>query len=110
GFSTYIPRNYNYKSFLNKDEFAKAIERSDLIISHGGTGSIIAGVKKGLKVICIPRDMKYGEHVDNHQYEIVEQFAKTNMILGVYKISDLKIALTNVKDIKFKKYFSNTEN
>lgn len=110
GYSTYEPRFYSYKKFLDKEEFVEIIEKSEIIITHGGTGSIINGVKRGKKVIGIPRTVKYGEHVDNHQFEIIEQFTNSNMIYGISEIAELKIAIEKVKDMEFRKYKSNTSN
>lgn len=110
GYSTYKPKFYTYKEFLDKDEFTKKIDTSDIIITHGGTGSIITSIKKGKKVIGIPRSAKYGEHVDNHQFEIIEQFSNSNFIYSVTDIKKLECAIDRVKDVEFRKYNSNTYN
>lgn len=110
GYSTYKPKYYSYKEFLDKEEFIDNIEKSELIITHGGTGSIINGIKKEKKVIGVPRLQKFEEHVDNHQLEIINQFTDTNMIYPVYNIKDLESAIEKVKYKKFAKYQSNTNN
>ncbi|QWG87107.1 PssE/Cps14G family polysaccharide biosynthesis glycosyltransferase [Bacillus mycoides] len=110
GYSTYEPRLYSYKKFLNKEEFLNLMERSEVIITHGGTGSIINGVKQEKKVIGIPRTAKYGEHVDNHQFEIIEQFANSNLIYGISDVKELEHSLEAVQNMHFKKYQSNTNN
>ena len=48
GYSEYEPRNYNYKPFLDRDEFVKAIVESNLLITHSGVGTIITGLKLSL--------------------------------------------------------------
>ncbi|MBK5470007.1 MULTISPECIES: PssE/Cps14G family polysaccharide biosynthesis glycosyltransferase [Bacillus] len=110
GYSTYEPRLYSYKKFLNKEEFLNLMKKSEIIITHGGTGSIINGVKQEKKVIGIPRTVKYGEHVDNHQFEIIEQFTNSNLIYGISDIEELEHSLETVKNMQFKKYQSNTNN
>ena len=67
GYSDYLPKNFSYKKFLDRDEFSKEMGKADIVITHGGTGAIIGAVKKGKKVIAVPRRAKYGEHVDDHQ-------------------------------------------
>lgn len=108
GYSTYEPKYYLYKDFLDKDEFLARIERSAIVITHGGTGSIINSVQKEKKVIAVPRMKAYGEHVDNHQIEIVEQFSTFNMIYVVLDIKEMEQAINKVKEMKFRKYESNT--
>lgn len=110
GYSTYEPHFYSYKEFLNKEEFLNLMEKSETIITHGGTGSIINGVKKEKKVIGVPRTVEHGEHVDNHQFEIIEQFTNSNLIYGISDVNEIESALEAVKDMEFRKYESNTNN
>lgn len=110
GYSDYIPKNYKYKNFLDRDEFKDAMNKCDKVITHGGTGAIIGAVKAGKKVIAIPRLKKYGEHVDDHQIEIVNQFSNMNLISGLDNISDLNKIIYNSYKKKHVKYISNTKN
>ncbi|ANC22238.1 MULTISPECIES: PssE/Cps14G family polysaccharide biosynthesis glycosyltransferase [Bacillus] len=110
GYSTYEPRYYSYKKFLNKEEFLDLMFKSEIVITHGGTGSIINGVKQEKKVIGVPRTVEYGEHVDNHQFEIIEQFTNSNLIYGISDVKELEKSLDVVKEMNFKKYQSNTSN
>lgn len=109
GYSDYKPINYEYKDFMDKDEFLSKIDESSIIITHGGTGSIINSLIKEKNVIAVPRDCKYNEHVDNHQYEIVRQFEKAGYIIGVYDVDEIKYGLQNIKNFVAKKYISNTQ-
>lgn len=108
GYSDYKPVNYAYKEFLDRDEFLEIMGRADIVITHGGTGAIIGAVKKGKKVIAIPRLAKYGEHVDDHQLQLVEQLKRLNLICAC-EDGDLAKALEEVKNTVYKKYVSNTE-
>jgi len=108
GYSDYIPQNYEYKTFIDRDEFKNLMEKSTLVIAHGGTGAIITAVKQGKKVIAVPRLVEFGEHVDNHQIQLIDEFKELNLIEPVYNIEDLKKAIDSVKDKKYNKYISNT--
>lgn len=110
GYSTYLPKNYRFEKFLDRMRFLEAIENSDIVITHGGTGSIISSVKKGKKVIAVPRLKEYNEHVDNHQLDIVEQFSNLGLIYSVQNINMLSEAIKNVENSTYMKYQSNTEN
>lgn len=46
GYSDYVPRNYSYNNFLDRDEFSVEMGKADIVITHGGTGAIIGAVKK----------------------------------------------------------------
>lgn len=108
GYSDYKPVNYKYKEFMDRDEFSAVMDRADIVITHGGTGAIIGAVKKGKKVIAVPRLAKYGEHVDDHQIQLIGQFKELDLI---YACEDMNLekALKVVKNTTFKKYKSNTQ-
>lgn len=110
GTSDYIPKNYNYKNFLNRDEFAEFSRKAEVIITHGGTGAIIGAVKKGKRVIAVPRLAEYGEHVDNHQIQLLKEFDQMNLISVCYDLEKLGTIFSEIRNIKFEKYESNTKN
>ena len=109
GVSDYTPKNYNYKDFVTQDEFKEYMDKADLIITHAGTGAIVTALKKNKKVIAIPRLSEYGEHVDNHQIQLIDEFKEMNFIEPVYNIEELKNALSVVYEKKYNKYISNTK-
>lgn len=110
GYSDYKPKYYSFKKFLGMNEFSDITAKADIVITHGGTGAIIGAVKKGKKVIAVPRAAKYGEHVDDHQQQIVGQFRELNLIYGCKDCSEIEQALEFVKTAKFNSYQSNTAN
>ena len=110
GYSDYNPRFYEFTKFLDRDEFLRYEKNADIVITHGGTGAIIGAVKLGKKVIAIPRLAKYGEHVDDHQIQIIEQFKEQNIICGLNDCGQLEAGLRFVKGHIFETYQSNTEN
>lgn len=109
GFSNYIPKNYEYIEFLNRNEFEVKMNKCNMVITHGGTGTIVGAVKLGKKVIAIPRLKKFGEHVDDHQIEIITEFANMNLIKSIMDIKDLDNAISSIDFFNFKSYDSNTD-
>lgn len=109
GYSDYEPKHYKYKQFLDRDEFGEMEAKADIVITHGGTGAIIGAVKNGKKVIAVPRLVKYGEHVDNHQLQIIAQFKEQNLICGIDDCDELANALSYVAGHEFDSYVSNTQ-
>ncbi len=79
------------------------------IITHGGTGAIIGAVKKGEKVIAVPRLAKYGEHVDDHQLQLLKEFEDMNIIVACYDTEKLGDAYTSIRDVKLQPYKSNQQ-
>lgn len=110
GVSDYKPQNYKYKEFVTQDEFNKYLDEAILIITHAGTGVIVNAIKKGKKVIGIPRLSKFGEHVDDHQIQLLNEFANMNLIETCIDEKELKEKIQQIDNKEFKKYDSNNEN
>lgn len=108
GYSTYTPRHFTAQAFLDRDGFSEKMDQAALVITHAGTGAIIGAVKKGKKVIAVPRLSKYGEHVDDHQTQIVAQFNEMELILGLEDTAQLEAALLEIPNRQFQSYQSNT--
>ena len=69
GFTKYESKNMKIFDLIPSDQFDELINKCDLLITHGGVGSILAGVTRNKKVIAAPRLAKYNEHVNDHQLE-----------------------------------------
>ena len=89
GSSDYLPRNYKYKRFISHEEFMDLQETANLVISHGGTGALIGASRKSKNIIAVPRLAKYGEHVDDHQLQIVKVLEGEGYIRAAYDMDDL---------------------
>ena len=110
GNSTYRPKNYKCIKFMSSETFDKALNKCNIIITHGGTGTIINSLKKGKKVIGVPRLRKYKEHVDDHQIQILDQFKEGNYIEVCYNLDYLVEAIKHTKTHEYEKYKSNRKN
>ncbi len=106
GYTKYQPQNEKMKilDFVPKEELEKLQEKASFIITHGGVGSIITSLEKGKKVIAVPRIHEYGEHVNNHQKEIVEKFNKNGNIIGIKSVEELEQALEKIEKFEPKPY------
>mgnify|MGYP004608158943 CR=1 FL=1 len=108
GYTKFKSPNMKILDEVPQDEFNKLIDRADLVITHGGVGSIITAITKEKKVIAVPRLRKYNEHVNDHQTEIIESFNEKGYIIGLHDVSELGEALDKIKDFKPNKYVKNT--
>lgn len=109
GNSDYIPENYEYFKFLDKNSFDALIERADLIITHSGVGSIITAINSSKPVIVFPRLAQYQEHVDNHQLDIANAFSKKQYVLCCQEEDKLIDVIQKSKTYLFERYQSQTE-
>lgn len=104
GHTKYQAKNIKMIDFISTEELEKLQNEADLIITHGGVGSILQSITKGKKVIAVPRLHKYQEHVNDHQKEIIELFDQKGYIIGIQKVEELEQAIQRSKEFKPKKY------
>jgi len=109
GCTKYKSKYMEIFELLPMDEFEKMMDSCDILITHGGVGSIVTGLKKNKKVLAVARLKKYGEHTNDHQLQIIEEFSKKGYILPVNNLDDLENILNQVDKFKPKKYKSNTD-
>lgn len=109
GHTKYESKKMEIFDFITYDEMVKLINDSDLVITHGGTGSILMPLKMGKKVIAFPRFARYHEHVDDHQTQIVDIFVDEGYILSCSDTDNFEEVYKKSQKFKPKKYISNTE-
>ena len=110
GTTKYESNNMEIFDLISKDELSKLVEECDLLITHGGVGSILDGIKNNKKIIAAARLKKYKEHTNDHQKQIVKTFAEKGYILELKDFSKLDKVLEKAKTFKPKKFKSNTKN
>lgn len=108
GYTKYEPstKKKNMKIFdtIPKKELEKLIEKANLVISHGGVGSMVTANQKGKKVIAVPRYKKYHEHVNDHQIETIKIFEGKGYVMLSENVEDLEQALHKVTDFEPVRY------
>lgn len=108
GYTKYESEHMKVFDLIPMDKFQDLMAKCSLLITHGGVGTIISGLTKDKKVIAVPRLKKYGEHVNDHQLQIIENFSESGYILAAYDVEDLEDVLSKVFEFKPQKYESNT--
>ncbi len=73
------------------------LKRAELVICHGGTGSIITALREGCRVIAMPRSFAREEAFDDHQEEIVNSFAARGLLEAVYDEADLAAGIARAR-------------
>ena len=108
GFTKYESNLMKIIDMIPKEEMEQLKDKASYIITHGGVGSIVSSVEKGKKVIAIPRYSKYGEHVNDHQTDIVRAFNDKGYIIGINEVEELESAIKKLESFTPNKYNSNS--
>ncbi len=94
---------------ISSDELDRLMREADIVITHGGVGSIITALKYHKKVIAAARLKKYGEHTNDHQTQIVKEFAKQGYLLELRDFNSLGKLLKKIEKFSPKSYHSDND-
>lgn len=96
GFSTYEPKCCEWHKLLPYSQMVKNVREARIVITHGGPASFIMPLQEGKIPIVVPRQLQYGEHVNDHQVEFTHAVAeRMGNIIPIYDIKDLAQVITN---------------
>lgn len=93
GSSTYEPRCCRWEHFFSPSEMEGYIKRAKIVITHGGPSSFIASLRIGKIPVVVPRQKRFGEHINDHQMDFCRAVAERqgNIILveDIGKLRDI---------------------
>ncbi|WP_162254776.1 glycosyltransferase [Phycicoccus sp. Root563] len=69
------------RAFFPFDELNALMASSDVVITHGGPGTIFEARAQGRLPLCVPRDPDLGEIVDGHQQRFARRLAADSLVL-----------------------------
>lgn len=87
------------EAFLSPDQMRELIARADVVITHGGPGTISDARHSGHRPIVFPRDHQHGEHVDDHQQRFAAWCAGRELAQFARTLADLDAAIAGLPDV-----------
>ena len=113
GYSDYQPQIAEFEKMVSFKKIETLTKWADIIITHGGPGSILDALKIKKVPIVIPREKKYGEHVNDHQVQFAEYLKARQKIISTNNIEELEKMIDNyeklTKDILVDSQFNTKE-
>ena len=110
GQTKYESKNMEIFDLIPAPEFNQLMDEADLVITHGGAGTILTAIKKGKKIIAVARLAQYKEHHNDHQKQIIGEFASRGYLLELTDLDQLGKMIQKIHHFKPKKFESNTQN
>ena len=110
GYTKYNSDNMEIFDFISSDELEKLVKKCRILITHGGVGSILTGIKNNKPIIAAARLSKYREHTNDHQKQIIKEFEDEGYLLELRDFKKLDKLLVKANSFKPKKFTSNTNN
>ena len=95
GYSTYHPQFCQYKEFISYQEMTQHMENAEMVITHGGTGSIMLVLYHHKIPIVMPRQKKYNEHIDDHQVLFCQTMTEKRKIIAAFDSDQLHQSILN---------------
>ncbi|MDR2464714.1 MAG: hypothetical protein LBD38_00355 [Streptococcaceae bacterium] len=102
GTTLYTTPHAHVQDYYEQSEYRSLLKTARVIVTHGGAGTIFQALELGKKIIVMPRNSEFGEHNDNHQFELTKKLANEKYIL--FAEDDLRDALSKINDFKNKPY------
>lgn len=90
-------------------EMQERLAKAEILFAHGGTGSLVTGLRAGCRVVAMPRDPEFREHYDDHQFEIIEAFAARGLIQMARTVDELPAALERARSMTVRQATTNYE-
>jgi len=100
GYSTYKPQYCIWQKLYPFQDMHKFVNEARIVITHGGPSSFIMPLQVGKTPIVVPRQLKYNEHVNDHQImfcDAVEQ--RQGNIIVVKDVNDLITVINNYNSL-----------
>ncbi len=69
--------------WVTSEALRDACRRADVVITHGGVGSALCALAEGKVPILLPRSGRRGEHIDDHQADMVQMLAERGLAVAV---------------------------
>jgi UDP-N-acetylglucosamine--N-acetylmuramyl-(pentapeptide) pyrophosphoryl-undecaprenol N-acetylglucosamine transferase len=91
------PAGIETRETMPFDAVREILTRADIVVCHGGTGSLITALRAGCRIVAVPRRFALGEHYDDHQAEIVTAFAARGLIEMAETTAELITAIDRLK-------------
>ena len=83
--------------FMSFGEMLEHFAAADAVITHAGVGSILCARRAGHVPVVTPRQRRHGEHVDDHQEELVRALEELEAVVAVREMDRLREAVDSVR-------------
>ncbi|MCA6640180.1 glycosyltransferase [Streptococcus thermophilus] len=112
GYSTYEPKYTKWEKFIGYETMERCMNEASTIITHGGPSTYMQVLQLGKIPIVVPRQMKFDEHINDHQIWVSKQVVKKGYSLILCEdVEDIleNIISSKISDTLQKNVNHNTE-
>jgi UDP-N-acetylglucosamine transferase subunit ALG13 len=97
GYTPFEPKWCRFERFVEKHRLRQMISKAELVVTHGGFGSMRDALSFGKPVVAVPRRVNFGEVQDDHQMELVDELEKKGLVIKVNDVTGLEQAIEEAR-------------
>jgi UDP-N-acetylglucosamine transferase subunit ALG13 len=109
GYTKFSSRDMEVFDYIEEEKFAAFLKQADLIITHGGVGTIMTGLREHKKILAAARLAQYKEHHNDHQTQLLEAFARDGYLIYMKDLSDIRPYLKQAETFVPRDYVPNRD-
>lgn len=68
--------------YLDPARLRERIVGADVVIAHAGVGTVLSALESGKVCVVLPRSVRHGEHVDDHQWQLATRLAERELVVA----------------------------
>jgi UDP-N-acetylglucosamine transferase subunit ALG13 len=91
---------YKTYKYLTPKQYREIASKSQVIVAHAGTGSIISALEHKKPLIIMPRKFELNEHRNQHQVLTAQKFRHKHGIYVAYDEAELFELLGNLNNLE----------
>ena len=110
GFTKYNSNKLELHEYFSNEDYVNNIKNADVVICHGGVGTILSCLSYNKKIIVVPRLKKYGEHQNDHQLQVAKVFNEKGHIVLFEDGDDINEIYIKALEFNPKPFVSNNTN
>lgn len=110
GFTKYSSDKLEMHDYFNMSEYIEKIKQADVVLCHGGVGTMLNCLSLNKKIIVVPRLKKYDEHQNDHQLQVARIFKEQGHVLLYEEGDNINELYKIAKDFEPKPFISNNAN
>jgi UDP-N-acetylglucosamine transferase subunit ALG13 len=93
-----LPASVAGVAHIARVELLEKMRAADVVVTHGGSGSVLDAVSLGFRPVLVPRLARFGEAVNDHQLELMKALAAQERVIPVYELETLPAAIAVARE------------
>ncbi len=87
GESSHVPQHAQYVDTVDGTQMQDWLSEARVVVAHAGAGTILSVLQAGKPLVIVPRVARFGEVIDDHQFELAEALESRGWVVMVTDLS-----------------------